>query len=109
MPELSGLSKHLIQPLSLSGIKAPSPHTSFVLLGAEEQAESRAPLGFRAPSFFLNFERTKRFTRQGSQLQGANDWNHMFGGLGQVFPKSEGIQDGEGNSQKREKQWRSRS
>lgn len=47
MPELSGLSKHLIQQLSLSGIKAPSPQAGFVLLGAEEWAERGTPPGFR--------------------------------------------------------------
>jgi hypothetical protein len=29
------------------------------------------------PSLPLDFERTKRFTRQGPQLQSANDQNHM--------------------------------
>lgn len=80
MPELSSLSKHLIQQLSLSGIKAPSPHAGFVLLLAEEQAERRTPPGF-LPLPSLNYKRTKRFTRQGSQLQGANDRNRRHPGL----------------------------
>ena len=50
MPELFGLSKHLVQPVSLSGIKASSPQAGFVLLWAEEQAERRAPPGFLPPS-----------------------------------------------------------
>lgn len=92
MRELSGLSKHLIQPFSLSGIKAPSPHTGFVLLGAEEGLKGEL-LQASGPSLPRNFERTKRFTRQRSQLQGANDQNHMRRGLDSVR-KSEGFREG---------------
>lgn len=53
MPELSGPSKHLIQQLSLSGIKAPFPLSSFVLLRAGSRLKGEL-LQASCPSFCLN-------------------------------------------------------
>lgn len=75
MPELSGLSKRLLQQLSLSGIKAPSPQAGFVFCLEQRNGLKGELLQASGPSLPLNFARTKRFTRQGSQLQGANDRN----------------------------------
>lgn len=80
MPELSPLSKHLIQPLSLSGSKH-LPHTLALFCSEQRHRLKGTLLQASCPSLPLNLERTKRFTRQGSQLQGADDQHHMQPGL----------------------------
>lgn len=95
VPELSGLSKHLVQQLSLSGIKA-LPHPTPWLCAAGSPGTGRKESSSRLPApplnSPLNLGRTKRFTRQGSQLQGASDGNHMHQGW---VPTSEGSQEEE--------------
>lgn len=88
MPERSGGSKHLIQHLSLSGIKA-SPH-ALALFCCEPRNQLKGLPQISCPSFLL---REQRDLQGQAPRQGANDLNHCFGGSSGILLNLMGSQE----------------